>query len=219
MMTSDDVKAVVLNRIEGGVGVLNIDAELAGVLKDISGRADFLTDAAVIETVAEQAEYDLPEDMKCLYEVFTDGGMVLERIAYRRYLKINEAANWPADTPTRFVQRHGTLKLWPVPDGVYDLTVDFSKYHPAVFTDILVGAEFNEAIYHGVLKALYEGQFKRQLKLAEQSFDDDETLKFKFYEQFPQAKLHARAYEDEIAKLIGNLGVNEDAAVVVYCDL
>ena len=65
-MTSDDVKAVVLNRIEGGVGVLNIDAELAGVLKDISGRADFLTDAAVIETVADTAEYDLPEDMKCL---------------------------------------------------------------------------------------------------------------------------------------------------------
>ena len=55
--------------------------------------------------------------------------------------------------------------------------------------------------------------------MAEQTFDTDETLKFKFYEQFPQAKLHARAYEDEIAKLIGNLGVNEDAAVVVYCDL
>ena len=44
--------SVVLNRIEGGVGVLNIDSELAGVLKDLSGRADFLTDAAVINTVA-----------------------------------------------------------------------------------------------------------------------------------------------------------------------
>ena len=71
--------------------------------------------------------------------------------------------NWPADVPTRVVLRHGTLQLWPVPDAVYDLTVDFAKYHPAVFTDILFGAEFNEAIYHGVLKALYEGQFKRQL--------------------------------------------------------
>jgi hypothetical protein len=218
-MTSDDVLSVVKDRIEGGVGVLNIDAELAGVLKDLSGRADFLTDAAVINTVADTSEYDLPDDMKCLYEVFTDGGAVLEKIAYRRYLKLNEAANWPADTPTRFVLRHGTLKLWPVPDAVYDLTVDFSKYHPAVFTDILFGDEFNEAIYHGVLKSLYEGQFKRQLKLAEQTFDTDETLKFKFYEQFPQAKLHARAYEDEIGKLIGNLGANEDAAVVVYCDL
>ena len=218
-MTSDDVLSVVKDRIEGGVGVLDIDSELAGVLKDISGRADFLTDAAVIETVTEQAEYDLPDDMKCLYEVFTDGGAVLERIAYRRYLKLNEAANWPADVPTRFVLRHGTLRLWPVPDGVYDLTVDFAKYHPAVFTDILFGAEFNEAIYHGVLKALYEGQFKRQLKLAEQTFNDDETLKFKFYEQFPQAKLHARAYEERIAKLIGNLAMNEDVVVVAYCDL
>jgi len=66
---------------------------------------------------------------------------------------------------------------------------------------------------------LYEGQFKRQLTLAEQTFDDDETLKFKFYEQFPQAKLHARAYEDEIAKLVGNLQANDDAVVVAYCDI
>ena len=218
-MNTADVLSVVKDRIEGGVGVLNIDAELAGVLKDISGRADFLTDAAVIGTVAEQAEYDLPDDMKFLYEVLTDGGTVLERIAYRRYLKLNEAANWPADMPTRFVLRHGTLRLWPVPDAVYDVTVDFAKYHPAVFTDILFAPEFNEAIYHGVLKSLYEGQFKRQLKLAEQTFDSDETLKFKFYEQFPQAKLHARAYEDEIAKLVGNLTMNEDAAVVAYCDI
>ena len=218
-MNAADVLSVVKDRIEGGFGVLDIDAELAGVLKDLSGRADFLTDAAVIETVADTSEYDLPDDMKCLYEVFTDGGAVLERIAYRRYLKLTEATDWPADVPTRFVQRHGTLRLWPVPDAIYDLTVDFSKYHPAVFTDILFGAEFNEAIYHGVLKSLYEGQFKRQLKLAEQSFDTDETLKFKFYEQFPQAKLHARAYEDEIGKLIGNLQANEDAAVVAYCDL
>ena len=218
-MNAADVLSVVKDRIEGGVGVLNIDAELAGVLKDISGRADFLTDAAVIETVAEQAEYDLPDDMKNLYEVFIDGGAVLEKIAYRRYLKLNEAAQWPADVPTRFVLRRGKLRLWPVPDAVYDLTVDFSMYHPAVFTDILFGDEFNEAIYHGVLKTLYEGQFKRQLKLAEQTFDTDETLKFKFYEQFPQAKLHARAYEDEIAKLIGNLTMNEDAVVVAYCDI
>jgi hypothetical protein len=218
-MNAADVLSVVKDRIEGGVGVLNIDAELAGVLKDLSGRADFLTDAAVINTVAEQAEYDLPEDAKSIDEVFIEGGAVLEKIAYRRYLKLGEAAQWPADMPRRFVLRYGKLILWPVPDAVYDLTVDFSMYHPAVFTDILFGAEFNEAIYHGVLKALYEGQFKRQLKLAEQTFDTDETLKFKFYEQFPQAKLHARAYEERIAKLIGNLGANEDAVVVAYCDL
>ena len=218
-MTSDDVKAVVLNRVEGGVGVLDIDAELAGVLKDISGRADFLTDAAVIETVVEQAEYDLPDDAKSIDEVFIDGSAVLERMSQDRYFTLTVGTDWPADVPTRFALRHNKLVLWPEPDAVYDLTVDYSMYHPAVFTDILFGAEFNEAIYHGVLKALYEGQFKRQLKLAEQSFDTDETLKFKFYEQFPQAKLHARAYEDEIAKLIGNLGANEDAVVVAYCDL
>ena len=218
-MNADDVLSVVKNRIEGGVGVLDIDAELAGVLKDISGRADFLTDAAVIETVAEQAEYDLPEDAKRIDEVFIDGEAVLERMSQDRYFTLTVGTDWPADVPTRYVLRHNKLVLWPEPDAVYDVTVDFSKYHPAVFTDILFGAEFNEAIYHGVLKSLYEGQFKRQLKLAEQSFDTDETLKFKFYEQFPQAKLHARAYEERIAKLIGNLQANEDAVVVAYCDL
>ncbi|RKY09550.1 MAG: hypothetical protein DRP56_02475 [Planctomycetota bacterium] len=218
-MNTADVLSVVKDRIEGGVGVLNIDAELAGVLKDISGRADFLTDAAVIETVAEQAEYDLPEDAKSIDEVFIDGERVLERMSQDRYFTLTVGTDWPADVPSRFALRHSKLLLWPEPDAVYDVTVDFTKYHPAVFTDILFGAEFNEAIYHGVLKSLYEGQFKRQLKLAEQSFDGDETLKFKFYEQFPQAKLHARAYEDEIAKLTGNLGANEDAAVVAYCDI
>lgn len=218
-MTSDDVKAVVLNRIEGGVGVLDINAELAGVLKDISGRADFLTDSETIQTVAEQSDYDLPDDNKHISEVVIEDGGLLEKIPYRRYLSLTETYGWPPDMPMRYVVRYGKLKLWPVPSRVFNVTMDFAKYHPAVFTDILFGAEFNEAIYHGVLKALYEGQFKRQLKLAEQSFDTDETLKFKFYEQFPQAKLHARAYEDEIAKLIGNLQANEDAAVVAYCDI
>jgi len=219
MMNADDVKAVVLNRIEGGFGVLDIDSELAGVLKDISGRADFLTDAAVIETVADTSEYDLPDDAKSIDEVFIEGECVLERMSQDRYFTLTVGTDWPADVPSRFALRHNKLQLWPVPDAVYDVTVDFSKYHPSVFTDILFGAEFNEAIYNGVLKALYEGQFKRQLKLAEQSFDGDETLKFKFYEQFPQAKLHARVYEERIAKLIGNLQANDDAAVVAYCDI
>ena len=217
-MTADDVLSVVKDRIEGGVGVLSIDAELAGVLSDLSGRADFLTDTAEINTVADTADYDQPADMKSVYEVVADEA-VLEKISYRRFLKLVEMSTAFADVPTRYALRHGKLRLWPVPDAVYSVTVDYSKYHPAVFTDILFAPEFNEAIYHGVLKALYEGQFKRMLKLSEQTFDTDETLKFKFYEQFPQAKLHARAYEDEIAKLIGNLQANEDAAVVAYCDL
>jgi hypothetical protein len=95
-MTSDDVLSVVKNRIEGGVGVLNIDVELAGVLKDISGRADFLTDAAVIETVAEQAEYDLPEDAKRIDEVFIDGEAVLERMPQDRYFSLT-GSPWRGD--------------------------------------------------------------------------------------------------------------------------
>jgi len=92
-------------------------------------------------------------------------------------------------------------------------------YHPAAFTNILFGPQFNEAIYHGVLKTLYEGQFKRQLKLAEQTLYEDETLKLKFYEQFPQAKLHAAQYENEITKLTGNLEVDTETVLVEYRDI
>jgi hypothetical protein len=218
-MNAADVLSVVKDRIEGGVGVLNIDAELAGVLKDISGRADFLTDAAVITVASGSQEYDLPDDTKRVHHVYVQGEQILASMSYERFLDLNTTSDWPAVMPSRFVTSGGALLLWPEPDQSYDVTVEYSRYHPTVFTDILFGAEFNEAIYNGVLKSLYEGQFKRQLKLAEQTFDTDETLKFKFYEQFPQAKLHARAYEDEIGKLIGNLGANEDAAVVAYCDI
>ena len=218
-MNAADVLSVVKNRIEGGVGVLNIDAELAGVLKDLSGRADFLTDAAVIPVASGSQEYDLPDDTKQVRHVYVQGEQILASMSYERFLDLNNTSDWPAVMPSRFVRSGGVLLLWPEPDQAYDLTVEYSKYHPAAFTDILFAPEFNEAIYNGVLKSLYEGQFKRQLTLAEQTFDDDETLKFKFYEQFPQAKLHARAYEDEIAKLVGNLQANDDAVVVAYCDI
>ena len=218
-MNAADVLSVVKNRIDGGVGVLNIDAELAGVLLDISSRAEFLTDTAVIETVSDNSDYAQPDDMKSIYEVALDGGALLDKITYRQYLEFVEQATITSDVPTKYALRHGKLWLWPVPDAVYSVTVDFSMYHPAEFTDILFGAQFHEAIYHGVLKALYEGQFKRVLKLSEQTFADDETLKLKFYEQFPQAKLHADVYEKEIAKLIGNLEVDTETVLVEYRDI
>jgi hypothetical protein len=207
-MTSDDVLSVIKQRIDGIAGVLNIDSELAGVLADISSRAEFLTDTAVI-----------PDDMKSIYEVCIDGGALLDKITYRQYLEYVEQATSSGGVPTKYALRHGKLWTWPLPDAVYSVTVDFSMYHPAVFTDILFGAEFKEAIYHGVLKSLYEGQFKRQLKLSEQTFDDDETLKLKFYEQFPRAKLHAKQYENEIAKLIENLEVDTETVLVEYRDI
>lgn len=217
-MNAADVLSVVKQRIEG-VGVLSIDAELAGVLLDISSRAEFLTDAAVIETIADQSDYTQPDDMKSIYEVSLNGGILLDKITYRQYLEYVEQAAVGAGVPTKYALRHNKLWLWPVPDDVYSVTVDFWMYHPAEFTDILFGPQFNEAIYHGVLKALYEGQFTRLLKITEQVLDEDETLRMRFYEQFPQAKLHAKAYEQEIIKLMGNLEVDTETVLVEYRDI
>ncbi len=53
-----------------------------------------------------------------------------------------------------FARRHGKLYLWPVPDGVYTVNVDYASYHPEAFEDILFGPEFNEAIFEGVISSI-----------------------------------------------------------------
>jgi len=143
-MTSDDVLNVVLERLGSGMPVVDVATELAGVLVDLSSRAEFLTAVDTVETVVGQAAYDAPEDLKSVYEVAIDGGAVLEQKSYRDYLKYCED-NATAGTaePLCYAMRHSKITLWPVPDAVYTVNVDSSIYHPAVFTDILFGAVFN----------------------------------------------------------------------------
>lgn len=217
-MNTDDVLRVVVERLGAGMPVVDITTELAGVLRDISGRADFLTAVNTIETVVGQAAYDQPDDLKSVYEIAIDAGAALEQRNYRDYLKyLEDNVNAASAEPLYYALRHGTITLWPVPDSVVTVNVDSSIYHPAVFTDILFGAEFAEAIYEGVLAAVYAGQLNRQLTMSQRSLAEQEELTLKFYEQYPQAKLHSQRYESEIEKLMGNVEV--DAAIVVYRDI
>ena len=217
-MTVDDVLRIVLERLGSGMPVVDVSTELAGVLRDISGRADFLTAVNTIETVAEQSSYDLPENLKSIYEVSIDGGAVLEKKTYRDYLKyLEDNATAAGGEPMCYALRHGKITLWPVPDAVVTINVDGSIYHPSTFTNILFGAEFNEAIYEGVLAAVYAGKLNRQLTMSERSLAEREEITLKFYERYPQAKLHSERYEKEIEKLMGNVEV--EAAVVAYRDI
>ena len=217
-MTADDVLRVVIERLGSGMPVVDIATELAGVLVDLSGRADFLTAVNTIDTVIGQSEYDAPENLKSIYEVSIDGGAVLEKKSYRDYLKyLEDNSDAAGGEPVYYALRHGTVTLWPVPDAVYTVNVDSSVYHPETFTDILFGAEFYEAIYEGTLAAVYAGKLNRQLTLSERSLAEREELTLKFYEQYPQAKLHSERYEQEIDKLMGN--VEADAAFVAYRDI
>jgi len=217
-MISDDVLRVVIERLGSGMPVVDVSTELAGVLVDLSGRADFLTAVDTIDTVVGQAAYDAPEDLKNIYEVAIDGGAVLEKKTYRDYLKyLEDNATAAASEPLYYALRHSKITLWPVPDAVYTVNVDSSIYHPAVFTDILFGPEFYEAIYEGVLAAVYAGKLNRQLTMSERSLSESEEITLKFYERYPQAKLHSERYEQEIDKLMGN--VEADAAVVEYRDI
>lgn len=165
-MTGAEVLNVVMSRIGTGSGITSIHTELKGVLYDISSRADFLTAVSPIVTAAGVAEYDEPLGLKRIYECHGDSGP-LEIKTYRDYLKYVADPTAENAEPTMYARRHGKLYLWSVPDGVYTVNVDYARYHPETFEDILFGPEFNEAIFEGVIAAMYQGQLFEKLRLAE----------------------------------------------------
>ncbi len=164
-MTGAEVLSVIMARIGTGSGVTGINTELQNVLYDISSRADFLTTVTPIETSDGVAEYDQPEGLKRIYECYITGSEPLEVKTYRDYLKYLAEDGITNDEPTMFARRHGKLYFWPVPDGVYTVNVDHARYHPSTWTDIFFGPQFNEAIFEGVLIALYKGQLFEKLRL------------------------------------------------------
>ena len=183
-MNADDVLRVVLERLGSGMPVVDVSVELVGVLRDLSSREDFLTAVNPIDTVVGQAAYDATENLKSVYEVAIDGGAVLEQKSYRAYLRYLEDNTTAAGgEPDSYALRHGNITLWPVPDAVITMSIDSSIYHPAVFTDVLFGDVFAEAIYEGVLAAVYAGKLNRQLTMSERSLAEREEITLKFYER------------------------------------
>lgn len=202
-MTENDVLKVIMQRLGPGWPLPAVSGELQGVLLDISSRADFLTAEGTIATIDGQSEYDLPENLKNVYEVSIEGGSVLDKKTYRQYLNHWDGLIAPTKAePTEYAIRHKKLYLWPVPDGVYTVNMDYSIYHPAVFTDVLFGSEFNEAIYEGVLAQLLRGQLKAEA-----------------IEKKADAELHTNTFEKEISKLISNLDVETETVLVEYRDI
>ncbi len=164
-MTGAEVLSVIMARIGTGSGVKGINTELQNVLYDISSRADFLTTVTPIETSEGVAEYDQPEGLKRIYECYITGSDPLEVKTYRDYLKYLAEDGITNDEPTMYARRHGKLYFWPVPDGVYTVNIDHARYHPSTWADILLGPQFNEAMFEGVLTALYKGQLFEKLRL------------------------------------------------------
>ena len=262
-MTGAEILSVIMARIGTGTGVTSINTELQNVLYDISGRADFLTGAAAITTEADKIDYDEPEGLKCIYECSIRDGAILEKKTYREYLKaVEDGSAATSAEPKYYAKRHGKLYFWPAADGVYTVDVDHALYHPATWTDISFGPQFSEAIFEGVLTALYKGQLFEKLRLnnkkatsrdiaetaadsvdstettdkdgtaddstvtvdeditASSTTDDDsDVLSYEFPKDFPEIRKHAELYEAEIVKLIANLELDAEAAVVEYRDI
>jgi hypothetical protein len=195
-MNEKDVLKIVLQRLGPGAAIPSITTQLRGVLLDISGRADFLTTESPLETVAGQAEYTQPQNLKSVYEIAFVDGPILDKKTYRQFLQAIEDGTAQSGKPANYAIRHQKIYLWPIPDQVYSLNIDHSMIHPQEFTDILFGADFHEAIYEGVLAQLWREK--------NQGIDKSENT-------------HKTAFEAEIEKLIANL--DGDPALVEYRDI
>jgi hypothetical protein len=195
-MNEKDVLKVVLQRLGPGAAIPSITTQLQGVLLDISNRVDFLTSESLLDTVITQAAYTQPANLKSIYEIAIVNGPILDKKTYRQYLKAIEDGTAPSGKPANYAIRHQKIYLWPIPDQVYSLKIDYSMVHPEVFTDILFGTDFHEAIFEGVLAQLWREK--------NQGKDEGENT-------------HKTAFEAEIEKLIANL--DGDPALVEYRDI
>jgi hypothetical protein len=195
-MNEKDVLKVVLQRLGPGAAMPSVTTQLRGVLLDIPSRADFLTTESLLETIIGQAQYNQPQNLKNIYEIAFVNGPILAKKTYRQYLKAIEDGSAQSGKPAAYAIRHQKISFWPIPDQVYSLNIDYSMVHPQVFTDILFGADFHEAIYEGVLAQLWR----------EKNPGKDET-----------ENSHKTDYETEIEKLIANL--DGETVLVEYRDI
>jgi hypothetical protein len=149
-MNENDVLKIVLGRLGAGAAIPSITNQLAGVLIEISSRADFLTAESAVNTVAGQSSYDLPGNFKNIYEVVFDS-QPLDKLTYREFLALGDGDGLPA----AYSVRHEKLYLWPTPEQAVAVTLDGAVYHPRQFIDILFEDQFHETIIEGILAQLW----------------------------------------------------------------
>lgn len=221
IMIEADVLSVIMARMGTSCGVTNITEELKGVLLDISSRADFLTEEGQTVTVAAQAEYAQPDELKRIYECYINGTGLIEKKTYRKFLEETASDNAVGGEPTKYAIRHGNIYFWPVPDAVYNIEIDYATYHPETFTNISFGPEFNEAIFEGAIASLYQGQLFEKLRLAEKkiSAKDVSTTSTDAIDTTVDTDADGTANDktvdtDETA--FGSETVNDDSTVLTY---
>jgi hypothetical protein len=222
IMTGAQILNVIMLRIGTGSGVTTINAEVEGVLLDITGRADFLTDLQEVAIVAGTVQYDEPADLKRIYECSLTGLGLLEKKTYRDYLTaVSDGSAASAGEPLYVARRRGKLYVWPEPDGAYTMEVDFAKYHPVAFTNILLDYEFHEAIFEGVLAALYRGQLFEKLRLNNKKISNRDILEDVTKDTDVLTDTDADGTEDDKTVTIedgfvGSVNTDDDAEALTY---
>jgi len=221
-MTGAQILNVIMARIGTGSGVTSINDELTGVLYDITSRADFLTAIDPINLVSGTYSYDEPEGLKRIYECSLAGVGMLERKTYRDYLlAVDDGTAAVGGEPLYVARRHGKLYVWPVPDEAFTLEVDFARFHPESWANISLGAEFHEAIFEGVLAALYRGQLFEKLRLNNKKITNRDILEDVTQDQDVTTDTDADGTVDDKTVtvddgFVGKIETDDDAEVMAY---
>ena len=111
--------------------------------------------------------------------------------------------------------------MWPVPDAVYAVDVDFAGFHPETWTDIELGPEFNEAIFEGVLAALYRGQLFEKLRLNNKKITNRDILEDVTQDQDVTTDTDADGTADDKTVTVddgftGSVNTDDDAEALTY---
>lgn len=159
-ITKAEIFTQVLQRMNViGIEITDIDEELRNTLYDISTRDDFLKASGTLTTVDGTPSYDEPSLYKSWNELFIADGHHLELIPYERFrFNVADTSSPTPGEPREFAYYDGKFYLFPVPDAVYSVTVEYNSYHANSVTSIEFSEQFREAILNGVLWRLFAGQ-------------------------------------------------------------
>ena len=128
----------------------DINDQIKATLFDLSSREDFLTREAIRNTVAGEYIYSMPENFKDMSIIKLDDRRPLQKITFET-LQRYHANTTQTGEPGYYALKNNYLWLDIIPDGIYEMRMWYSIYHPDDITDILFADEFREAIYEGTI--------------------------------------------------------------------
>lgn len=160
VITKSEIYAEIFRKLRTrGLSIGNIDDELKATLVEISQLYYFLPATTTLTTADGVAYVSLPDYYKDYQSVAISGGNILDERPYSEYQQWIEDDTAPAEAePENFAIFNNYLWLWPVPDAVYTINLNYYKYHAPDVSAIEFDYSFRAPIVERTMAKLFEGQ-------------------------------------------------------------